>query len=89
MKIPKHFPLVAVHWKDAWHSMEEIPHEDLGEPYDLWEVGFLVKNTDSAVVLTMEMDQEGTLSSRNTLTIPKVNIVEVCFLGPKRLRKEK
>lgn len=80
MKIPKHYPLVAIHWRDAWHSVEEISHDELGDLCDLWEVGFLIVNNADAVVLCMEMDEDGTQSSRNTLTIPKVNIVEIAPL---------
>ena len=80
MKAPKHYPLVMVHWRDAWHSVEDLPHDELGGLCDLWEVGFLVVDTAEAVVLCMEMDEDGTQSSRNTLTIPKVNIVEIAPL---------
>lgn len=89
MKVPRHFPLVCIHWRDACHIIEEIEHADLGELYDLWEVGFLIKETKDAVVIAMATDGEGTQSSRNTLTIPKVNIVEVAHVFVRSAKKAK
>lgn len=64
-----------VHWRDACYNTEEARHDELGGLADLHEIGFLVKETDESVVLAIE-HMDGAVSSRLTLTIPKVNIVQ-------------
>jgi hypothetical protein len=74
-------PTVAcyVHWRDAAMDMTDTPIEDMSL-VDLYEIGWLVKETDDYITLAMEypalcIAEKGKLSTRLALTIPKSNIV--------------
>lgn len=67
--------VVYIRWHDACYSTDESNIAELGGLADLHEIGFLLQETDKAVVLGLE-HQEGATTARLTLTIPKCNIVE-------------
>lgn len=68
--------IVYIRWKDACTQEAAEPHTP-ADPMlaDLREVGFLVGETDEAVCLATEMDENGK-PGRWRLHIPKVNIIE-------------
>lgn len=61
-----------IHWRDASQALEEFPLTDM-EPIDLYEVGFLLKETEESVTISCEQAED---FGRLWLCIPKVNIVE-------------
>jgi hypothetical protein len=86
--------LVYIRWHDAHFCTSESDLSELGdEPCELHEVGFLLKETPTHVVLGTEY-QEGATSARGTMTIPRVCIQEMRTRSldaafPKRKRKGK
>lgn len=69
--------IAFIRWRDAHTYQDDVPIKDLGEePCELLEVGWLIKQTADHVVIGTER-QRGMTSARFTLTIPKVNIVEM------------
>ena len=79
-------PMVCVHWRDASHSQEEWVIEALGGLEELYDVGFLLKETDESITIGMEY-QHGNASTRNWLTIPRVNLIDIRHLQFKAQRK--
>lgn len=67
--------LAYIRWHDACYTPDESEHEALGDLVELHEIGFVVKETEHTIVLCVE-HQQGEQSSRLTLTVPRVNIVE-------------
>lgn len=63
-----------IKWRDASYSQGDTSHADLSL-IDLEEIGWLVKETEEAVTLSIERPEEGQEDYRLTLTIPKVNIL--------------
>lgn len=69
--------IARVIWDDAHTFEDQVPLKDLGhEPCRLYEVGYLLKETKTHVVLGLER-QPYMEEARFTLTIPRVNIREM------------
>lgn len=68
--------VVYIRWKDAAHGLDEVRIDEAGELCELHEVGFLVREGDESVTISLE-HQEGATETRNWLTIPLVNVVEI------------
>lgn len=64
-----------VRWRDACYHPDYQSIETIGEAIEIEEVGFLVKEMEDTVTLSIERHGPGE-DARLTLTIPKVNIVE-------------
>lgn len=67
--------LIYIHWQDANYNVEQTPHEHLGMLLDLYEFGWLVRETEEAYVVCSEWAEDAE-SSRLTLTVPKINVVQ-------------
>lgn len=80
-------PILYLRWKDAAYTTEDTDHERL-TLIELEEVGFLIHEDDESITLGPEW-HEGCTSSRLTLTIPRVNILEAYALSAKGRRKFK
>lgn len=74
MPAPKRVPLVYVRWLDANYQEGEVLIEELDPKCELETVGFLVKETPEAVVLSVENPRDG--FTRNPFTVLKANILE-------------
>ena len=61
-----------IHWRDASYTTEESADFELA---DLHSIGFVVAEDDESVTLGPEY-QDGAVSHRLAVTIPKVNIKE-------------
>jgi hypothetical protein len=78
--------LVYVHWRDACTEEANDPNTPISPNplVDLYEVGFLIAETDDSVSIAMEhvpanqtnLAEPGGKPGRWRLHIPKVNIVE-------------
>jgi hypothetical protein len=68
--------LAYIHWRDACHNSDEIRIDDLGEAVALHACGFVVKETEETITLSLE-HQDGADTTRLWLSIPRVNIVEM------------
>lgn len=66
--------LTYIKWRDASHSIDEWPIDRI-ELIELEEIGYLLRETEEAVTLSIEAP-DGSDSTRLWLCIPKVNIVE-------------
>ena len=86
--------LTYIRWKDACYRDAtfslEAPKAELS---DLSEIGFLLDETDEAVLIGMEHSNDDSDHGRGHLNIPKINIVErkdIPFdsvFGTKKVRK--
>ena len=72
--INKHAPLVYVRWLDANYQEGDLLIEELDVNCELDSVGFLVKETPDAIVLSVENPRDG--FTRNPFAILKANILE-------------
>ena len=79
-------PLIYLHWQGACYTTEDTAHSELGSLQDLWEIGFLLKETADAYVLSSEYQPDAT-SSRLTLTVPKINVLEAKIIQPVALAR--
>ena len=68
-------PIIYIHWRDANYSVEDTDHRELGSLLDVYEFGWLIKETDESYVVCAEWSEDAT-SSRLAVTIPKVNVVK-------------
>lgn len=70
-------PIVTfIRWFDACQKEAADAGEAIPEVTELVEVGFLLAETDEAVLIGMEQESEGAQPGRWRLNIPKVNIRE-------------
>ena len=67
--------LAYVRWLDASRSADEHALEEMGL-FELSEVGFLIRQTDTEITLAME-HPESAARCRLWLTIPHRNILEM------------
>ena len=80
MPAPKHPfpdtapPVIAVCWDDANYTHDDIHVSELGGLVRLYEVGFLVKETPTSIVLCCEYQPDSD-THRLALTIPKHSII--------------
>lgn len=85
--------LTYIRWHDASYKDAADSPEPIPDLSDLTEIGFLLGENEKAVLLGMEMDNDGSAPGRWRLSIPKINIVErkdVSFdsvFGTKKVRK--
>lgn len=68
-------PLVYVRWLDASYQEGEHEVEKIDWRCELHYVGWLVKESEEAVTLSLELPMEG--RTRDIMTILKRNIVEM------------
>jgi hypothetical protein len=68
-------PLAYVHWLDANYQEGEQEIERLDWRCALHYSGYLIKEDENAVTLSLECPHEG--RTRNTFTIPRHNIIEM------------
>lgn len=71
----KDHPLVYIYWLDANYQEGEQDIEKLDWKCELHYVGYLIKEDDNAVTLSLERPHEG--KTRNTFSILKRNILEM------------
>lgn len=86
-------PLCYIKWVDANYQEGEVNLENLEQRCELNTVGFLVKETDHAVTLSLEAPSND--STRNPFSIPKTNILEMrivqfnkAFPKPRKLKEK-
>ena len=77
-------PLIYIHWRDANYTEEDTDHRDLGALLDVYEFGFLIKETEESYVVCAEWNEDAT-SSRLAVTIPKVNVASARLYKPDAL----
>ena len=58
---PHAFPLVLVHWLDAWYDPDEQSYEDWRADYPVQTVGYLVRDEHNVISIAQEVlpDDEG------------------------------
>lgn len=61
--------IIYVVWRDASYGQSEVDVQDTGL-VELHEVGFLLKEDDDCVVISME-EQDNATSTRNWVAVPK------------------
>lgn len=67
--------ITCIRWRDASYGHNaETNIKDTG-PADLWEVGFLLKEDNESVTVSME-HMDGATTTRNWICVPKSGIVE-------------
>lgn len=69
--------IAYVIWRDATHGTDEIAAED-ADLAELHEIGFIVAETDEAITLNMEHQEDAT-KYRLWLTIPRVNVTSIAY----------
>lgn len=67
-------PIIALCWEDANYTTDNTPLRELGSLVKLYEVGFLLKETPTSLVVCSEYQVNQDLY-RLALTIPKNAIV--------------
>ena len=67
--------LAYVRWLDASRSADEAALDEMGL-FELSEVGFLIRQTETEITLAME-HPDSSARCRLWLTIPKINIREM------------
>jgi len=88
--------LAYIRWKDAVseEASAAVPHPARAGLVELQEVGFLLDETDEAVVIGMELNEDDSVQpGRWRLHIPKVSIQEMRVIDlekafPKRRKKQ-
>lgn len=84
--------IAYVVWKDAMYSQTEISIEDLGLVV-LHCVGFVVRETEEFITLSVERQEDNLNYTRTNITIPKSGIVSIsrsalskAFRQPRRIK---
>ena len=84
MKTPR--SVCFIHWRDAAFHTEET-HIDTMDLIDLYEVGWVLKETEEQITLGIE-HPGGQRTTRLALSIPKINIISrQDFLIPQKRKK--
>lgn len=68
--------LCYIRWKDACAKEAADAPEPIPELSELIEVGFLLAESDDAVLIGMEHSADHTSPGRWRMNIPKINILE-------------
>ena len=72
-------PIVLVRWEDAWGNAGKYYDEDDNySPIEIRSLGFLMKETDTVVVLCETNSEDG--QYRKISSIPVVNIIEIIYI---------
>lgn len=66
--------ITCIRWLDAAYGQDEVEFDETGLAH-LWEVGFLLREDEHSVTVSME-HQEGATTTRNWICVPKSGIVE-------------
>jgi hypothetical protein len=53
------YPLVVIHWLDAWYDPDEQKQEDWREEYPIKTVGYLVRDEGHVVSIAQEVLPDG------------------------------
>lgn len=75
------FPLVVVHWLDAWYDPDEQSPEDWREEYPIQTVGFLVRDEAGIVSIAQEVLPDGE-GFRAVTHIPRPMVQRIDRLVP-------
>jgi hypothetical protein len=77
---PHSYPLVLVHWLDAWYDPDEQTAEDWRPDYPVQTVGYLVRDDRSVISIAQEVlpDDEG---FRAVTHIPRAMVQKVTKLA--------
>ncbi len=75
------YPLVVVHWLDAWYDPDEQQAEDWREEYPIRTVGYLVRDEDHVVSIAQEVLPE-TEGFRAVTHIPRGMVQRIDRLVP-------
>jgi hypothetical protein len=79
--VPEPFPLVVVHWLDAWYDPGEQTSDDWRDEYQIRTVGYLVRDDSAVISIAQEVlpDDEG---YRAVTHIPRGMVLRVNRLAP-------
>jgi hypothetical protein len=74
------YPLVLVHWLDAWYDADEQSHEDWRADYPVQTVGYLVRDDHNVISIAQEVlpDDEG---FRAVTHIPRPMVQQITRLA--------
>jgi hypothetical protein len=77
---PHSYPLVLVHWLDAWYDPDEQSHEDWRADYPVQTVGYLVRDDHTVISIAQEVlpDDEG---FRAVTHIPRAMVQQITRLA--------
>jgi len=79
--LPEPFPLVVVHWLDAWYDPGEQTSEDWRDEYEIRTVGYLVREEAGVISIAQEVLPDGE-GFRSVTHVPRPMVLRIERLLP-------